>query len=100
MAASPPRPLFEGDDRKTFDCGRESLNQWFRRHAWTNHVNGMTRVNVIGDPASGRIIGYVALSSSQIERAFLRKRQQRNNPDPVPVTLVGQLAVDKDYQGQ
>jgi GNAT superfamily N-acetyltransferase len=100
MAASPPRPLSEHDDRKTFDCGRESLNQWFRRHAWTNHVNGMSRVNVIEDPASGRIIGYVALSSSQIERAFLPKRQQRNNPDPAPVTLVGQLAVDKDYQGQ
>jgi GNAT superfamily N-acetyltransferase len=100
MAASPPRPLSEQDDRKTFDCGRDSLNQWFRRHAWSNHVNGTSRVNVIEDTASGRIIGYVALSSSQIERAFLPKAQQCNSPDPVPVTLLGQLAVDKDYQGQ
>jgi predicted N-acetyltransferase YhbS len=100
MAASPPRPLSEQDDRKTFDCGRDSLNQWFRRHAWPNHVNGTSRVNVIEDTASGRIIGYVALSSSHIERAFLPKTQQRNSPDPVPVTLLGQLAIDKDYQGQ
>src|ERR1700678_98358 len=100
MAASPPRPLSEQDDRKAFDCGRDSLNQWLRRHAWSNHVNGASRVNVIEDTASGRIIGYVALSSSQIERAFLPKAQQRNSPDPLPVTLLGQLAVDKDYQGQ
>ncbi len=100
MAASPPRPLAEQDDRKAFDCGRDSLNQWFRRHAWPNHVNGTSRVNVIQDSASGLIIGYVALSSSHIERAFLPKTQQRNSPDPVPVTLLGQLAIDKDYQGQ
>lgn len=100
MAATPPRPLAEQDNRKLFDCGRELLNNWFHRHAWSNHVNGTSRVNVIEDTASGRIIGYVALSSSQIERAFLPKSQQRNSPDPVPVTLLGQLAVDKDYQGQ
>jgi GNAT superfamily N-acetyltransferase len=59
-----------------------------------------SRVNVITDAASGRIVGYVTLSAAQIERAFLPRPQQRNRPDPVPVTLLGQLAVDKDYQGQ
>lgn len=42
----------------------------------------------------------VTLSSSQIERSFLPKPQQRNRPDPLPVMLLGQLAVDKDYQKQ
>ena len=100
MAATPPRPLAEGGDRTSFDCGRDSLNHWFRRPAWVNHVNGASRVNVIADAASGRIIGFVALSSLQIERAFLPRAQQRNSPDPVPVTLLGQFAVDKDYQGR
>lgn len=50
--------------------------------------------------ATARIIGYVALSASQIERAFLPKPQQRNRPDPVPTLLLGQLAVDKAYQGR
>jgi len=40
------------------------------------------------------------LSAAQIERAFLPKPQQRHRPDPLPVTLLGQLAVDKAYQGQ
>lgn len=95
----PPRPLVEGDDRTAFDCGRESLNTWFGRHAWNNHVGGASRVNVITDEA-GSIVGYVTLSAAQIERAFLPKPLQRNRPDPVPVTLLGQLAIDRAYQGQ
>jgi len=101
MAAfTPPRPLVESDDRDLFDCRRESLNNWFRRHAWFNQVNNLSRVTVIADAASGRIVGYVTLSAGQIERAFLPKSSQRNRPEQVPVMLLGQLAVDKDFQGQ
>lgn len=59
-----------------------------------------TSPNVICDVSTGEIVGYVSLSAAQIERAFLPKPQQRNKPDPVPVTLLGQLAIDKDHQGQ
>jgi GNAT superfamily N-acetyltransferase len=97
---NPPRPLAETDDRETFDCGRDSLNAWFRRHAWANHAGGVSRVSVIAMPADGRIAGFVALSAAQIERAFLPKPQQRNRPDPIPVTLLGQLAVDRAFQGR
>jgi predicted N-acetyltransferase YhbS len=100
MAASPPRPITAADDRVAFDCGRESFNEWFRRHALKNHLGGASRVNVIEDADRKRIIGYVSLSSSQIERAFLPKAMQRNSPDPIPVTLLGQLAVDKHYGGR
>ena len=98
VAATPPRPLKEDDDRALFDCGRELINGWFRRYGWFNHANDFTRVSVIADPATERIIGYVTLSAAQVERAFLPKPQQRNRPDPVPALLLGQLAVDKDYQ--
>jgi GNAT superfamily N-acetyltransferase len=99
-AVAPPRALVETDDRTTFDCGRESLNGWFLRHAWANHASGASRVNVIADAASGAIVGYVTLSASQIERAFLPKPQQRNQPDPMPATLLGQLAIDRAHQGR
>lgn len=98
-SVTPPRPLTEADDRAQFDCGRDSLNAWFRRHAWANHASGASRVNVICDTASGAIIGYVTLSAAQIERAYLPKSQQRNRPDPLPVTLLGQLAIHKEHQG-
>ena len=98
--ANAPRPLAESDDRSLFDCGRESINGWFHRHAWINQANNVTRVSVLTGATTGGIIGYVTLSASQIERAFLPKSQQRNRPDPVPTFLLGQLAVDKNYQGQ
>lgn len=97
---APPRPLSEDDERTHFDCGRDSLNTWFRRHAWHNHVSGVSRVSVICSVATGAIVGYVTLSAAQIEREFLAKAHRRNKPDPVPATLLGQLAVDKAYQGQ
>jgi GNAT superfamily N-acetyltransferase len=65
-----------------------------------NHVNGASRVNVITENATGRIVGYVTLSAAQIEREFFPKTQQRNRPPLIPVTLLGQLAVDKEYHGQ
>jgi predicted N-acetyltransferase YhbS len=97
---APPRPLAENDDRSRFDCGRPSLNHWFQRHAWHNHASGVSRTSVLCDAGSGDIVGYVSLSAGQIERAYLPKSRQRNQPDPVPVTLLGQLAVHKDHHGK
>ena len=99
-AVTPPRPLVETDDRDSFDCGRELMNHWFRRHGWANHAAGVSRVNVIFNAQSGQIVGYVTLSAAQIERSNLAKAHQRNKPDPLPATLLGQLAVRKDCQGR
>ena len=57
-------------------------------------------MNIITDAATGQIAGYVTLSAAQIERALLPRPQQRNRPDPVPATLLGQLAVDVTFQSQ
>lgn len=95
-----PRPLFGVDDREGFDCGRDSLNQWFRRHAWRNQQSGVSRTSVVCDEQSGSIVAFVALSTGQIERAYLPKAGQRNQPDPLGVILLGQLAVDHRYQGR
>ncbi len=97
---TPPRPLSQDDDRSQFNCGRDSLDSWFRRHGWHNHVSGLSRTTVLCDVDAGSIVGYVTLRAAQIEREFLAKAHQRNKPDPVPVTLLGQLAVDRAYQGQ
>lgn len=97
---TPPRPLAASDDRSAFDCGRESLNLWFRRHAWHNQEASVSRTSIVCDTATGAIVGYVALSAAQIERAYLPKSAQRNRPDPIPALLLGQLAVDRQYHGK
>jgi predicted N-acetyltransferase YhbS len=96
----PPRPLTADDDRSGFDCGRESLNQWLRRHAWRNQESGMSRTSVICETENSGIVGYVSLSAAQIAREYLPKSEQRNRPDAVPVILLGQLAVDRRHQGK
>jgi predicted N-acetyltransferase YhbS len=96
---TPPRPLTGDDDRESFDCGRASINQWFRRHAWRNQQTGASRTNIVCDVNAGPVIGCVALSAGQIERAFLLKSAQRTQPDPLPAVLLGQLAVDRRYHG-
>lgn len=97
---TPPRPLAASDDREAFDCGRESLNQWFRRHAWRNQEGGASRTSIVCDAATGIIVGYVSLSAAQIEREYLSKASQRNRPSPIPVILLGQLAVDRHHHGK
>lgn len=96
---TPPRPLAAEDDRDAFDCGRKSLNQWFRRHAWRNQQGGLSRTSVVCDSVTGVVVGYVALSAAQIERGYLPKSAQRNRPDAIPAILLGQLAVDRRHQG-
>ena len=95
-----PRPLAADDSPELFDCGRESLNHWFRRHAWRNQEDGMSRTSVMCDSASDAVAAYVALSAAQIDRAYLPKPAQRNRPDAIPAMLLGQLAVDRKYQGR
>jgi len=97
---TPPRPLAASDDREAFDCGRDSLNQWFRRHAWRNQENDASRTSIVCDTVTGAVVGYVSLSASQIEREHLPKSAQRNRPDPIPAILLGQLAVDRRYHGK
>lgn len=94
------RPLAAEDDRDAFDCGRPSLNNWFQRNAWRNQVSGVSRTYVLPDPAQpNKIKGYVTLAAGEIRREFLPKGRQRNMPDPVPIVLLGQLAVDETCQG-
>lgn len=97
---SRPRSLASTDNREMFDCGRDSLNIWFRRHAWSNQDSGASRTSIIIDGENDAIAGFVSLSAGQITRSYLPKKVQQNQPDPLPVVLLGQLAVDVRYQGQ
>ncbi len=89
-----------GDDREGLECGRESVNQWFRRHAWRNQQSGASRTNVVCRGDGGAVAGFVALCAAQIEREFLPKAARRNQPDALPAVLLAQLAVDGRWQGQ
>jgi predicted N-acetyltransferase YhbS len=71
-----------------------------RRHAWRNRQASVSRTSVVCDRGSGAIAGHGALSAGQIERGVLPKPAQRNRPDPMPVLLLAQLAVDPRHPGR
>lgn len=95
-----PRPLEKNDDIGNFDCGEAALNHWFQHHAWSNQSSGASRTYVIMAAETGHIAGYVALATGHIERECLTKQDRRNKPNPVPILLLGQLAIDVRYQGR
>ena len=100
MEITPPRPLQQGDDLTAFDCGQSSLNKWLQNHAWRNQQTGASRTNVVCDNASGQLVGYVSLSSGSIERGAMKRGLRHGKPEIIPVTLLGQLAVDENFVGQ
>lgn len=94
---SPPRPIDEHDDTNSFDSGEPSLDQYLRKRALANHVQGASRCFVTC--RDGQVVGYYALASASIQHHETSGKIRRNMPDPVPVILLSRLAVDRKEQG-
>ncbi len=95
-------PLDKQHERKAFDCGEHSLNQYLQRYASQDIRRRVNRV-FIASPADKpkQIIGYYSLSAGSLHAADLPEDRQRRLPRyPVPVALLGRLAVTKSHQGQ
>jgi GNAT superfamily N-acetyltransferase len=90
--------LAEIHELDEFDCGEASLDDWLKKRARANHIAGASRVFVTCN--GNRVIGYYSLSSSCVTPAIVPGRFRRNMPDPVPVVLLGRLAIDKAWQGK
>ncbi len=92
-----PRPIAEDDDTSDFDSGEASLDEYLRRRALSNHVQGASRCFVTC--RDGQVVGYYALALASVQHSELAGKVRRNMPDPVPVILLSRLAVDRKEQG-
>lgn len=95
---SAPAPLAENHDLELFQSGMESLDQWLRRRARANQVSGASRTYVVAEGA--RVVGYYCLSSGGLDLAAAPGAIRRNMPDPIPMVVLGRLAVDAGWQGK
>ncbi len=93
-----PEPINERHDVSRFDSGIDSLNTWLQRKARLNQSMGGARTYVACD--GNRVIAFYSLAASSVERRRVSSRVGRNMPQPIPVILLGQLAVDRNYQGR
>lgn len=97
-ALAGPAPIDDSDGLDGFTSGVASLDDWLRKRARANQASGASRTFVIRD--GDRVVGYYALSSGAVASASTFGRIRRNMPDPIPVVVLGRLAIDRDYQGR
>src|SRR5271165_3005040 len=95
---SAPEKLRADHNLDGFECGEPSLDDWLRRRALQNEESGASRTYVVC--AGQHVVGYYALAVGAVSHAEAPGRVRRNMPDPVPVMIIGRLAVHKDYQGK
>lgn len=81
-----------------FTSGVASLDEWLQRRALQNQASGASRTFVVC--ADQEVIGYYALASSAVAPAAAPGRFRRNMPDPIPVVVLGRLAVARSHQSQ
>jgi predicted N-acetyltransferase YhbS len=94
----PPGPLSPEHDLNSFDCGVAALDEWLKRRAHRNEMEGASRTFII---CSGRrVVGYFSLAAASILHSAATGKVRRNMPDPVPALLLGRLAVHRDWQGK
>lgn len=93
-----PEALGPGHDLSAFDSGVPALDDWLRRHASRNQESGASRTYVIC--SEGRVLGYYALAAGAVAQAEATGRTRRNMPDPIPVMVLGRLAVVTRMQGR
>jgi GNAT superfamily N-acetyltransferase len=89
--------LTEAHDVSAFDSGAPVLDDWLRKRALPNEKTGASRTYVVY--VGSRVVGYYALATGGVAQAQATGRIRRNMPDPVPVMILGRLAVDRGWQG-
>lgn len=96
----PVRALSKADDVFGFCSGNPGNDSWLRNRA--AHAMGAKTACVYVVPSKNDdLCGFYSLSAHSVERTGeLNGRMRRNMTSSVPCTLLGQLAVDKRYQGQ
>ncbi len=95
---SAPEPLSDSHDLTGFRCGVPTLDDWLRQRALKNQMTGASRTFVACEGT--RALAYYALASGAVTAAMATGRLRRNMPDPIPVVVLGRLAIDIGAQGQ
>jgi GNAT superfamily N-acetyltransferase len=93
-----PEHLTPSHEVDAFDSGVPALDDWLKRRALDNEKTHASRTYVV--VAGGRVVGYYALASGAVAQSEAPGRVRRNMPDPIPVMVMGRLAVDQRHHGR
>lgn len=91
-----PALLSAAHDLTTFASGESTLDHWLKTHALRNEGRGASRTYVVCH--DDQVIGYYSLATGSVCSELAPGRIRRNMPNPIPVMLLGRLAVDLAWQ--
>ncbi|MDS3860283.1 GNAT family N-acetyltransferase [Thermosynechococcaceae cyanobacterium BACA0444] len=94
----PPEKLNSSHQIAGFNSGNSQLDDWLKQRAFKNEATGASRTYLVcvGDV----VIGYYCLANGAVAQTIATGRVRRNMPDPIPVMVIGRLAVDQAWQGK
>jgi predicted N-acetyltransferase YhbS len=95
---SAPVKLAEYHELEAFNSGESALDDWLKKRARNNQIGGASSVYVACE--GNRVAAYYSLSASAVIAALMPGRFRRNMPNPIPVVLLGRLAIDTQWQRQ
>lgn len=99
-------PIGPDDAGSGFSCGKHSADDYFQRHAIRNDRAGISRAYVLrrveaDPPELPAVLGFHTLSMAVAEPAPIARLFEAKLPkDPMPVALIGHLAIDARAQGR
>jgi len=96
MGVKAPCPISDKYDASTFACANATLNDWLRRRAINNERQGASRTFVVCE--DNTVIAYYSLAVGAVAREEVSGKIRRNMPEPIPVMVLGRLAVDTQWQ--
>lgn len=99
MALGAPSPLGDGHRLDDFQCSAPELTKWLLERARQNQASGASRCFVVRDEQQ-HVVGYYALAAGAVSHEDAPGRIRRNMPDPIPVIVLGRLAVHVDWVGR
>jgi GNAT superfamily N-acetyltransferase len=85
-----------------FDCGEKALDEYLQRYASQDIKRGVARVFVASPAEKPQVLaGFYTLSAASIAADTLPEKWRKKLPRyPVPVALLGRLAVSRQSQEQ
>ena len=94
-----PCALASGHRVDDFRCSALALTRWLQERAHRNQVSEASRCFVVCD-AQQNVLGYYALAAGAVSHGIAPGSIRRNMPHPIPVIVLGRLAVHADWTGQ
>ncbi|MEQ1963352.1 GNAT family N-acetyltransferase [Xenorhabdus khoisanae] len=96
MIISEPELLTDNHQLELFDSGIVTLDQWLKNRALKNNFTGASKTYVVCN--ENRVLAYYSLAASAIVINSAPGHFKRNMPNPIPVIVLGRLAVDQRLQ--